>query len=140
MLEEGDSVPEFEALNQDGEKVSSEDISNAVIYFYPKADTPGCTREACNFRDSISQLEEIDLQVFGVSTDSVNDQKAFYSMNNLNFDLLADTEGELANKFGVLSGSIAERTTFVIRNKRIEQIFGKVDPDSHVEELLEQLR
>lgn len=139
MLEEGDRVPEFEALNQAGEKVSSEDISDAVIYFYPKADTPGCTREACNFRDSISQLEGLDLQVFGVSTDSVEDQKAFHSMNDLNFDLLADTEGEVAEKFGVLSGSVAERTTFVVRNGRIEQVFRKVDPDSHVAELVEQL-
>ncbi|PSH01541.1 MAG: peroxiredoxin [Nanohaloarchaea archaeon SW_10_44_10] len=141
MIREGDSVPKFEVKNQDGEKVVSEKIEDAVIYFYPKADTPGCTKEACSFRDNINRLEDKKLEVYGASTDSVEAQKKFAEKYNLNFDLLADQDGNVAGKFGVLQESgYAERTTFILRNGDIEKVFRKVDPEEHSDEVIRYLR
>lgn len=111
-----------------------------MIYFYPKADTPGCTTEACNFRDSISSLEGLELDVYGVSTDSVSDQKSFHEKNDLSFDLLADDEGLVSEKFGVLQDSgYAQRSTFVIMGGEVVKVFRKVDPDEHIDELIDYL-
>ncbi|PSG99490.1 MAG: peroxiredoxin [Nanohaloarchaea archaeon SW_7_43_1] len=141
MNGEGDSIPEFEVENQDGEKVVSEKIGEAVIFFYPKADTPGCTKEACSFRDNIERLEDKRLGVYGVSTDSVEAQKEFAEKYNLNFDLLADQDGDVAGKFGVLQESgYAERTTFILRDGEIEKVFRKVDPGEHLDEVIRYLR
>ena len=139
MIEKGDRLPEFEIQNQDGETISSENIDNAVIYFYPKAGTSGCTTEACDFSDNLKQFEQLDLEVYGVSTDTVEDQKEFHGNQDLGFDLLADPEAKLSEKFGVLDGKYAERTTFVIRNGEVEKVFMKVDPESHVGNLVEHL-
>lgn len=139
MLEKGDELPGFESENQDGEKVDSRDIEDAIIYFYPKASTPGCTTEACNFSDDLKKFEEMDMEVYGVSTDTVEDQKEFHKDQDLGFDLLADPEGKLSEKFGVLDGGYAERTTFVIQGGKVEKVFRKVDPDGHVDELIDYL-
>lgn len=140
MMEQNDELPEFEAQNQDGETIASEDLIDAIIYFYPKASTPGCTTEACDFSDNLKRFEQLDLAVYGVSTDTVEAQKAFHEDQGLGFDLLADPEGEIAEKFGVLDDEYAERTTFVVRDGKIEIVFRKVDPNGHVEELVEYLR
>jgi len=141
MIGEGDSVPEFEVENQDGEKVVSKKIEDAVIYFYPKADTPGCTKEACSFRDNIKRLEDKRLEIYGVSTDSVEAQKKFAEKYNLTFDLLADQDGDVAGKFGVLQESgYAERTTFILRDGEIEKVFRRVDPGEHLDEVIRYLR
>ncbi|MFT4893169.1 MAG: peroxiredoxin Q/BCP [Candidatus Nanohaloarchaea archaeon] len=140
MLEEGDSVPSFEVKNQDSEELSSDSIKDAVIYFYPKADTSGCTTEACNFRDKIGSLDQAGIEVYGVSTDSVEEQNDFHDKYDLKFDLLADENGEVAEKFGVLQESgYAERTTFIVRNGEIEKVFRKVDPEDHVSDVLDYL-
>jgi peroxiredoxin Q/BCP len=140
MIEKGDSVPDFEAENQKNQIVRSEAIRDAVIYFYPKANTSGCTKEACNFRDNISSLDQAGMDVYGVSTDTVEEQRNFHEKYDLNFDLLADEDGEVAEKFGVLQESgYAERTTFIIRNGEIEKVFRKVDPEEHITEVLEYL-
>lgn len=140
MIEKGDSLPDFELENQHGEIVKSENIENAIIYFYPKADTPGCTKEACGFRDSIEALDRESLEVYGISTDNVEEQKKFAEKYGLNFDLLADKEGGVTKKFGVITDSgHAERTTFVIENGEVDKVFRKVDPEGHVEEVLEYL-
>lgn len=139
MIGQKDEIPEFEAQNQDGETVRSEDIKHAIIYFYPKASTPGCTTEACDFSDNLKRFEQLDLAVYGVSTDTVEAQKEFHDNQNLEFDLLADPEGKLAEKFGVLDGEYAERTTFIIRDGKVEKVFRKVDPNGHVDELVEYL-
>lgn len=140
MVQEGDSVPEFEVENQEGEIVSSDDIENAVVYFYPKASTPGCTTEACSFRDNIKVLEESGMAVYGVSTDTVEAQKKFHDEQDLNFDLLADKPGDIAEKFGVLKSSgTAERTTFVVRNGKVEKVFRKVSPSEHLDDVLRYL-
>ena len=141
MVSEGESLPEFTVRNHGSNEISSSKITNAVIYFYPKADTPGCTKEACNFRDSISEFGKLDLEVYGVSTDSVESQRKFAEKNSLNFDLLADENSAVAEKFGVLKESgFTERTTFLIRNGSIEKIFREVDPEEHVEEVLTYLK
>jgi peroxiredoxin Q/BCP len=140
-LEKGDKLPEFELKNQDRETVSSSDIEDAVIYFYPKAGTPGCTNQACDLRDKISELENAGITVYGISTDSVEKQKKFHEENNLNFDLLADSDKKVARKFGVFRKAmrVAERTTFLVRDGEIVQIFEKVDPDEHIKEVLDYL-
>lgn len=139
-LEEGETVPGFRLEDQEGREVSSEDLDNAVIYFYPKADTPGCTKEACGFRDSMDRLEQAGVAVYGVSTDTVDEVREFHEKYGLNFTLLADPGGKVSEKFGVLGDSgHAERTTFVVRDGSIEKVFRKVDPGDHVEELLTYL-
>lgn len=131
-------MPDFEVENQKEQIVRSEAIRDAVIYFYPKANTSGCTKEACNFRDNISLLDQAGMEVYGISTDTVEDQREFHEEYDLNFDLLADEEGEVAEKFGVLQESgHAERTTFIVRNGEIEKVFRKVDPEEHITEVLE---
>lgn len=140
MVSEGDSLPVFEVENQDGETVSSQEIEDAVIYFYPKADTPGCTKEACGFRDELEEFKSLDLDVYGVSVDTVEAQEKFHEKYDLNFDLLADPEAEVAEKFGVLDGKYADRTTFVVEDGEIVKVFSKVDPEEHVSELLEWLK
>lgn len=140
MLEEGDSLPDFEVKNQKGEELSSDSIGDAVIYFYPKADTSGCTTEACNFRDKIGSLNQAGIEVYGISTDNIKDQKAFHDKYDLNFDLLADENGKVADKFGVLQESgYAERTTFIVKNGEIEKVFRKVDPERHITEVIKYL-
>ena len=141
MLEKGDSLPEFEVKNQEGRIQDSSDIGDAVIYFYPKAGTPGCTKEACNFRDSIKQLENSGLKVFGVSTDSVKAQKKFHEDQDLNFDLLADEDKMLTESFGVKSKlGVSKRITFVIEDGKIAKVFDEVNPSDHIEEVLEYVR
>lgn len=139
MIEEGERLPEFKVENQEGEEVRSSDIEDAVIYFYPKADTPGCTKEACSFRDSIQQLEDAGVTVYGISVDTVEDQKAFHEKYGLGFDLLADRDGSVAEKFGVLDGKYADRTTFVVKDGRVEKVFGDVDPEEHVSRVIDFL-
>lgn len=140
-VSEGDDVPEFELQNQDGETVSSEGIEDALIYFYPKSGTPGCTKQACSFRDRIAEFNELGVEVYGVSTDSVDKQKEFHDEQELEFELLADPEGRVAEKFGVLSKSgFAERTSFLVRDGEIEKVFRKVDPEEHISDVLRYLK
>lgn len=113
-LKVGDPVPEFEALDDNGEKWKSashvgRDI--LVVYFYPADMTPGCTKQACGFRDAIDELDDLDVTVVGVSGDSVKNHQLFKKAHDLNFTLLADEDGSVAKKFGVplRSGSSIER-------------------------------
>ena len=139
-LSEGRELPEFTIKNQYGEEVESSEIQNAVIYFYPKANTPGCTKEACNFRDSIEELNQAELEVYGVSTDSVETQRRFSREQELNFELLADEDGELAEKFGVMRPTgFPQRTTFIVREGEVREVFEKVDPENHVQDVLDYL-
>lgn len=139
-VEEGEKIPAFELPNQDGETVRSMDIDDALIYFYPKASTPGCTKQACQLRDQITRLEDADIDVFGISTDSVAKQKTFHDSQNLNFDVLADEDGKVTSRFGVLQkAGFPERTSFLIRNGRVEKVFRKVDPQEHVDLVLNYL-
>ncbi len=109
----------------------------AVVYFYPKDDTPGCTVEGKEFRDLYDQFEALDCAVIGVSTDSVESHRAFAAKHALPFTLLADSSGELAQAFGVLNGKLANRVTFVLGGDgRVIRTFSDVAPRGHAQQVL----
>jgi peroxiredoxin Q/BCP len=146
-LNEGDKAPDFKVNNQKGEPVSLKDYKGkkVVLYFYPKDDTPGCTKEACNLRDNYDALLKQDYAILGVSPDKEAKHQKFIDKYDLPFDLLADTEKEIAEAYGVwveknMYGrkymGIA-RTTFVIDEKGvISEIIKKVDTKAHAEQIL----
>jgi len=142
----GDPAPGFELRDQDGRMHSLEDYRDrwVVLYFYPKDDTPGCTTEACEFRDDIFRFRALGAHVMGVSLDDEESHKAFSEKYGLPFPLLADTDGTTVDAYGVrskmLGFSIAKRQTFLIDpNGRIARHYEKVDPDRHSAELLADL-
>ena len=103
MLKVGDQLPEFVSVNQDGETVNSQDLlgKKLVIFFYPKANTPGCTAEACDLNDNISILKKEGYQLLGVSADPVKNQKKFHEKFGFQYPLLADENRDVIEKFGV---------------------------------------
>jgi peroxiredoxin Q/BCP len=114
-----------------------------VLYFYPRDDTPGCTREACSFRDSIKTIRSCGAEVVGVSTDSTSSHEKFAGKYGLNFTLLSDPRGELGSRLGVLKGkgSYMSRVTFLVDPKgRIVKIYPKVDPSVHAEQVISDLK
>jgi peroxiredoxin Q/BCP len=150
-LKVGQKAPDFTALNDKGEKVKLSDLKGkkVVLYFYPKDDTPGCTKEACAFRDGIDEIKGQGAVVLGVSADSVDSHKKFKSKFDLNFPLLADTDKKIIESYGVWKEKSMygkkfmgiERTTFVIDEQgKIAQIFPKVKVDQHYDEVLEALK
>ena len=151
MLEVGKKAPDFSLLNQDEKKISLKDYigQKVVLYFYPKDDTSGCTKEACSFSDDLSKFSKIDAVVLGVSPDSVKSHKKFSEKYKLKFDLLADEEKIAVEKYGVWKEKSmygrkymgVERTTFIIdENGKIKKIFNKVKVDGHNKEVLEALK
>ncbi len=149
-LEVGQPAPDFRVLNDTGQEVSLADFrgKKVILYFYPKDDTPGCTREACSFRDGLSQIHEKGVIVLGVSTDSVELHKAFKTKYKLNFPLLSDTSKEIVQAYGVWKERSMygrtfmgiDRTTFLIDEAgKIAKIFPKVKVDGHFEEVLSSL-
>ena len=149
-MNEGDRAPGFELQNQDGDTVRLSDYAGrrVVLYFYPKADTPGCTAQACGIRDHFADYESSDAVVLGVSPDPPNALRAFADKYRLPFTLLADVDHEVAESYGVWKQkSIGEktfwgneRTTFLINGEgRIERAFEEVSPASHDDLLLEAL-
>jgi peroxiredoxin Q/BCP len=148
MLNEGDIAPNFTAKDQDGKEVKLSDYKGkrVVLYFYPKDDTPGCTKQACSLRDSFAEFEEKGIKIFGVSTDTKKSHQKFISKYALPFDLLADTEKEIVNLYGVYGEKMnygkkymgINRTTFLIDEAgKIAKIFKKVKVDEHADEVLE---
>lgn len=151
MLEVGNKAPDFSLLNQDEKKVSLKDFigQKVVLYFYPKDDTSGCTKEACSFSDDLPKFNKIDAVILGVSPDSVNSHKKFSEKYKLKFDLLADEEKKVIEKYGVWKEKSmygrkymgVERTTFIIDEKgKIKKIFNKVKVDGHNKEVLDALK
>ncbi|MEK7747467.1 MAG: peroxiredoxin [Nitrospirota bacterium] len=144
-LVEGAVAPGFTVLSNEGREISLSDYKgkkNVILYFYPKDDTPGCTKEACTFRDDIEKFKNADTEILGVSTDSVKSHQKFVTKFQLNFPLLADDKKEIARKYDVLglTGS-AKRSTFLIdKNGVIKKIIAKVKVDGHSLELQETLR
>ncbi len=142
QLQVGDNAPAFSLIDQDGKTHSLNDYrgKHVLLYFYPKDDTPGCTREACSFRDNIKKLQE-KIIVLGVSGDSVLSHQKFVQKYSLNFPLLADPEKIAITAYGADGLIFAKRTSFLISPEgTIEIIYTKVDPDTHVAQVLQDIR
>ncbi len=143
----GDPAPAFRLQDQNGEWHSLGDYGGrwVALYFYPKDDTPGCTTEACAFRDDIFQFKQLGVQIIGVSVDDVASHEAFARKYQLPFPLLADSSRETAGAYGVLRNfglfKIASRQTFIIDpDGRIAKHYAQVDPDQHSAQVLADLR
>ena len=143
----GAPAPEFELPDQTGQLHSLEDYRDqwVVLYFYPKDETPGCTTEACEFRDNIFEFKEINAQILGVSFDDVESHKQFSDHYELPFPLLADTDGKAADAYGVKTKAfgmtIAKRQTFLIDPAgKLAKHYESVDPDSHSIDVLADLK
>ena len=147
MLNVGDSLPAFIGTNQNGEPIDSQKLigKKLVVFFYPKASTPGCTAEACNLRDNYSVLTEQGFQLIGVSADSEKRQKSFSEKYELPFDVIADEDHDVIDKFGVwqlkkfmgkeFMGIV--RTTFVFDEKGIcTEVIDKVKTKEHAAQIL----
>lgn len=142
----GEAAPDFELADQDGQIHSIEDYRGrwVALYFYPKDDTPGCTTEACEFRDDFYAFREADCQILGVSLDDMESHKAFAEKYGLPFPLLADREGRVADAYGVKSRMlgfiVAKRQTFIIDpDGNVAKHYDKVDPASHSRQVLADL-
>lgn len=141
----GDPAPDFEGPTSDGTRLGLKDLSgkNIVLYFYPKDDTPGCTKEACSFRDNLQSIRNMGAEIVGVSLDSVDSHKKFSAKYGLPFPLISDKGKEIANAYGVLRdlGISTNRVTFIIDKKgKVAKIFPKVDVTKHVEEVTAALK
>ena len=150
-LEEGQMAPEFIAKDQEGNTVSLADFAGktVVLYFYPKDDTPGCTAEACDFRDNYQGLSAKDIVVLGVSVDDEKSHKKFIAKHNLPFTLLADTDKQIVEAYGVwgeknMYGKTymgTNRKTFIIdKEGKIAHIISKVDTKNSTAQVLELLK
>jgi peroxiredoxin Q/BCP len=148
-LKEGDSAPDFSGIDQNGNQIKLSDFSGKklILYFYPKDDTPGCTKEACNLRDNYQELKNNDFEVIGVSADNSSKHLKFIDKYELPFSLIADTDKSVINSYqcwglkkfmgreydGIL------RKTFVIENNKIVKIFEKVKTNDHFQQIMEAL-
>jgi len=141
MPKVGDKAPLIQGKDQDGKTVKLADLAGkkiVLLYFYPKDDTPGCTKEACGLRDRMTDLEKDNVQVLGVSFDTGESHQKFISKYNLNFPLLADTDGKIADTYGVrMTGkSMARRVSFLIgRDGKIAHITDNPKADVHLAEM-----
>jgi len=147
ILKEGAKAPDFSVPDQDGKMVSLKDYKGkkVILYFYPKDDTTGCTAEACNLRDNRPLIMKKNYEILGVSADTVKSHKKFATKYNLPFKLLADTEKDIINKYGVWGEKMLfgrkymgiHRVTFLIDEKGIiEQVITEVDTKNHTEQIL----
>ncbi len=151
-MKEGDKAPEFSLAASDGKTVSLKDFkgkSKVILYFYPKDDTPGCTVEACSFRDSLKAIQQTDAVVLGISPDGVDSHRKFVEKFKLPFILLSDQDKKVCEAYGVwVKKSMygkeymgVVRTTFLIaKDGTIEKTYEKVKPEGHAGEVLEYLK
>ncbi len=149
-LQSGDKAPDFNLRNDNDEavKLSNYKGRKVVLYFYPKDDTPGCTAEACSFRDGFSEIQKRGVALFGVSIDTVESHKKFKEKFHLNFPLLSDADKKVVNAYGVWKEKNMygkkymgiERTTFIIdEDGKIKKVFPKVKVDGHYDEVIAEL-
>lgn len=150
MIERGEKAPDFTLSNQDGNlrKLSDYRGKKVVLYFYPADDTPGCTKEACSFRDNFALFKKKGIEVFGVSVDDEGSHTKFRKKYNLPFDLLADTNKEVVKKYGVWveknmygkkKWGTARKTFLIDEEGRISHIFSKVNTEIHADEVMDKL-
>ena len=151
MLKEGDAAPDFTTRDENGNQVRLSDLrgQKVALYFYPKDDTPGCTKEACSFRDNYSAVEEAGVKVLGVSLDDEASHQAFISKYDLPFTLLSDTDRSVSEAYGVYGEQtwgdrkymgLARKTFLIDEEGKIKKIFDKVNVESHADEVLEGFR
>ena len=150
-MDVNDKAPEFTLPDQNGKDISLKDLrgKNVVLYFYPRADTPGCTIEACEFRDSYRKIQKTGAVLLGISPDTPKAQKKFEEKFDLPFTLLGDAEKKVANLYGVYKEKNmygkkvmgVARTTFIIgADGKIKHVFQKVKPEGHADEVLAELK
>jgi thioredoxin-dependent peroxiredoxin len=155
QMQVGDVVEDFTLQNQDGKDVSLHDLkaSPVVLFFYPRADTPGCTIESCGFRDAFAKFKKAGIVVLGISRDTVKDQKKFQVKYELPYDLLADPDMVLIKRYDLLKdksmyGKLVKgvaRTTYLIgadegKGQRLLHVFEQVKPEGHAEEVFALLK
>lgn len=151
MLKEGDKAPEFTTLDSNGQKVSLKDFrgKNVVLYFFPKANTPGCTTETCDFRDHYSEIKKRGAVILGMSADSLKAQSSFSTQYSVSFPLLCDEEKKILKSYGVWKEKSLygrkfmgiERTTVIIdKDGKIKKVFPKVKVKGHIDEVLQALQ
>ena len=147
LLQKGGKMPDFKGLDQNGNEISSSDFkgNKLVIFFYPKASTPGCTAEACNLNENLDSLQKQGYKVIGISADSVKRQKNFSNKYNFQYPLIADEDKSIINAFGVwgpkkFMGREYEgihRTTFLVNEDNvIEEVISKVKTKDHANQIL----
>lgn len=143
----GQAAPEFELPDQSGQLHSLEDYREqwVVLYFYPKDETPGCTTEACEFRDNVFAFKDLNAQILGVSLDDVDSHKSFADNHGLPFPLLADTDGTVSTAYGVKTRmfgmEVAKRQTFLISpDGKIAKHYDSVKPADHATEVIADLK
>jgi thioredoxin-dependent peroxiredoxin len=142
MPQQGQRLPDVGFVTEGGEKLPAAELGGqkTVLYFYPKDDTPGCTKEACAFRDRMVDYEQAGIRVYGVSLDSPESHRRFREKYNLNFPLLTDEGGRAAEALGVLreGGEKANRVTFLLDpDARVAKVYPEVSPETHADEILE---
>ena len=147
ILKIGDDAPTFALPDSQGNQVNLTDYKGKwlVLYFYPKDDTPGCTTEACHFRDDFKFLESLGAKVVGVSIDDSFSHKKFAEKYNLPFPLLSDSSGEVASRYGALNNflviKLAKRYTYLINPQgKIAKIYLSIDTSKHSQEIIEDLK
>lgn len=148
MLKEGDKAPDFTLKNEKGEDVTLSDLlgSKVALYFYPKDDTPGCTKQACSLRDNFSELKEAGIKIFGISMDKEASHQKFISKYDLPFHLLVDENHAVADKYGSYGekkfmgktyNGILRKTFLIDEQGKIKKIFDKVRVEEHADEILD---
>ncbi|GLR16876.1 thioredoxin-dependent thiol peroxidase [Portibacter lacus] len=149
-LKEGEKAPAFVGINEKGENISLSDFEGKklILFFYPKDDTPGCTKEACNLRDNYSKLQKLGFEVLGVSPDNAKKHQKFIDKYEFQYSLIADSEREIIDTYGVWGPKKfmgreydgLHRTTFVIdESGKIEKIIEKVKTKDHAEQILNEM-
>ncbi len=146
LLPVGQVAPDFSLVDQNGKTHTLSEYKGkwVILYFYPKDDTPGCTKEACSFRDDILKLRKLGAQVLGVSLDSAESHARFAQKYGLPFPLLADEEGKVTEQYGALQSlgvvKFAKRYTYLIDPEgKIRKVYQKVDPSKHAGEIIADL-
>ena len=148
MIKEGQKLPLFKLKNQNGDEIKLPIKEDTVIYFYPKADTPGCTKESCDFQSSLRKFNNLKVKVYGISKDPVNKQSKFADKYKLKFDLLSDENEKICEKFGTwvtksMYGKTykgIERSTFLISKGKVIKVWRKVKVNNHVEEVVDTIK
>ncbi len=145
-IEAGQVAPDFSAKNQDGKMIKLSDLKGkpVLMYFYPKDDTPGCTKEACNFRDEYAKFKKLGAVVLGISRQDEKSHQAFQKKYSIPFDLLVDTDGSLAKAYGITVipgvGFHMRQSILIGPDGKVAKFYPSVNPATHTEEVLKDLQ